>query len=60
MNTRYTRSLHARSSRYNAIGLAAGSIVALVVALAVTFAFGIQAPDSPTSPDLDSTLVVYG
>ena len=60
MNKRYTRSLYTRSSRYNAIGLAAGSIVALVVAMAITFAFGTQASDSPTGPDPENTQVVTG
>jgi hypothetical protein len=55
MNKRYDRS-----PRINAVGLAAGSILALVVAMAVTFAFGTQPSDASTGTDVADTAVIYG
>jgi hypothetical protein len=49
-----------RSPRFNAVGLAAGSVLALVVAMAISFAFDTAPSDAPTSTDVADTAVIYG
>ena len=42
MNTRFMNTRLVKSPRFNAIGLAVGSIVALILAMAVSFSYDIQ------------------
>jgi len=49
-----------RSPLFNAVGIAAGSILALVVAMAISFAFDTQPSDASTGTDLADTVSVYG
>jgi hypothetical protein len=48
------------SPRFNAVGLAAWSILALVVAMVISFAFDIQPSDGSTGTDVADTVVMRG